>query len=88
MLGFFIDNIFVEFGGLVFRQMIDIPMNANCASLLAYETYFRQGIFNNKYRKLDQTVNSGISHIDDVLSQKILYAVIICISFIQMIERM
>ena len=72
MLGFFIDNIFVEFGGLVFRQMIDIPMNAD----------------NNKYRKLDQTVNSGISYIDDVLSQKILYAVIICISFIQMIEKM
>jgi hypothetical protein len=47
--------------------MIDIPMNANCASLLAYETYFSEGLFKNKYRKLDQTVNSGISYIDDVL---------------------
>jgi hypothetical protein len=37
----FIDNIFVEFGGLVFRQMIGIPMDTNCAPLLAYKTLFR-----------------------------------------------
>ena len=47
-------------------------MNANCASLLAYETDFRQGLFKNKNRKLDQTFNSSIRYIDDVLSQKIL----------------
>jgi hypothetical protein len=45
---FFIDNIFVEFGGRVFQQTIDIPMGTNCAVLLAhlfihaYETAFLQ----------------------------------------------
>jgi hypothetical protein len=82
MLGYYIDNIFVQFGGLVFRQTIEIPMDTNCALLFAYETNFRQGLFKNKYRKFGQTFNSCIPYIDDVISQKILYAVIICISFI------
>ena len=47
MLDFFlfIDNIFVEIGGLVFRQTIGRAMNTNCAPLLAYETDFRQGFY-------------------------------------------
>ena len=40
MLCFFIDNIFVEFGGLVVRQTIGIPMNANWAPLLALRQTF------------------------------------------------
>jgi len=30
-----IDNIFVQFGGLVFRQMFGIPMGTQCVPLLA-----------------------------------------------------
>ena len=30
-----VDNIFVRFGGQLFRQMIGIPMETNCAPLLA-----------------------------------------------------
>ena len=30
-----IDNIFVKFGGCLFRQVIGIPMGTNCAPLLA-----------------------------------------------------
>ena len=50
MLDFLIDNIFVEFGGLVFQQTIGIPMGTNCAPLLAdlflysYEAEFIQGL--------------------------------------------
>ena len=29
-----VDNIFVKFGGCLFRQVIGIPMGTNCASLL------------------------------------------------------
>jgi hypothetical protein len=35
MLEFLIDNIFAMFGGRVFQQTVGIPMDTNCASLLA-----------------------------------------------------
>jgi hypothetical protein len=35
MLDFFIDNIFVQFSGLVFQQTISIPLGTNCVPLLA-----------------------------------------------------
>ena len=35
MIEFLIDNIFVQFGGRLFRQIIGIPMGTNCAPLLA-----------------------------------------------------
>ena len=31
MVEFLIDNIFVKFGGCLFRQVIGIPMGTNCA---------------------------------------------------------
>ena len=34
-IDFLIDNIFVRFGGKVFRQVIGIPMGTNSAPLLA-----------------------------------------------------
>ena len=33
MLEFLIDNIYVEFGGLVFQQVVSINMGTNCAPL-------------------------------------------------------
>ena len=35
MLNFLIDNILVEFRGLMFQQTVGIPMGTNCVSLLA-----------------------------------------------------
>ena len=35
MIEFLIDNIFVQFGVRLFRQMIGIPLGTNCAPLLA-----------------------------------------------------
>ena len=35
MIEFLIDSILCSFGGCLFRQMIGIPMGANCAPLLA-----------------------------------------------------
>jgi hypothetical protein len=32
---FLIDNIFVSFGGILFQQVVGIPMGTNCAPLLA-----------------------------------------------------
>ena len=48
MLEFLIDNIFVSFGGTLFQQVVGIPMDTNCAPLLAdlflysYESEFLQ----------------------------------------------
>jgi hypothetical protein len=50
MLEFFIDNIFLIFGGRVFQQTVGIPMGTNCGSLLAdlffysYTADFIQGL--------------------------------------------
>jgi hypothetical protein len=50
MLEFLIDNIFVMLGGRVFQQTVGIPMDRNCAPLLAdlflysYEADFIQGL--------------------------------------------
>ena len=74
MLDFLIDNIFVEFGGLVFQQTIGIPMGTNCAPLLAdlflysYEAEFIQGLDQKGEKKLVQSINFTIRYIDDVLS--------------------
>ena len=35
MIEFLMDNIYVRFGGQLFRQMVGIPMGTNCAPLLA-----------------------------------------------------
>ena len=35
MIEFLINNIFMQFGGRLFRQVIGIPMGTNCAPLLA-----------------------------------------------------
>jgi hypothetical protein len=54
MLEFLIDNIFVSFGGILFQQVIGIPLGANCAPLLAdlylysYESEFLQKLVKDK----------------------------------------
>jgi hypothetical protein len=35
MLEFLIDNVFVSFGGILFQQVVGIPIGTNCAPLLA-----------------------------------------------------
>ena len=35
MIEFLIDNVFVQFRGRFFRQIIGVPMGTNCAPLLA-----------------------------------------------------
>ena len=54
MLDFLIDNIFVEFGGLIFQHTVGIPKGTNCAPLLAdlflhsYEAEFIQNLLKDK----------------------------------------
>jgi hypothetical protein len=75
ILEFLIDNIFVMFGGRVFRtDTVGIPMSTNCAPLLAdlflysYEAYFIQGLLKKNEKRLARSFNLTFRYIDDVLS--------------------
>ena len=58
MIEFSIDNIFVQFGGCLFRQVIGIPTGTNCAPLLAdfflfsYENEFLDNMIRSGHRRL------------------------------------
>jgi hypothetical protein len=41
---FLIDNIFVSFGGILFQQVVGIPMGTNCAPLLADLFLYSYGV--------------------------------------------
>ena len=63
MIEFLIDNIYVTFGGLHFRQVIGIPMGTNCAPLLAdlflysYESEFLDKLISKGKRPLARKFN-------------------------------
>ena len=74
MLEFLVDNIFVVFGGKVFQQIVGIPMDTNCAPLLAdiflysYEMEFIQSLLSTGKKKSASQFNFTYRYIDDVLS--------------------
>ena len=76
MLEYLIDNIVVEFGGRIFQQTIGIPIDTNCAPLLAdlflysYETEFVQSLLQAGKKHLAQQFNFTYRYIDNVLSPK------------------
>ena len=63
MTEFFIDNIFVQFGGCLFRQLIEIPVGTNCALLLADiflyspENGFLDSMIRSGHRRLARPFN-------------------------------
>jgi hypothetical protein len=74
MLNFLIDNIFVQFGGIIFQQIVGIPMGTNAAPLLAdlflysYESEFIQHLQKSGAKKQCHSFNLTFRYIDDVLS--------------------
>ena len=67
-------NIYVRFGGQLFRQMVGIPMGTNCAPLLAdlflysYENEFLDKLIKEGKRKLARKFNLAYRYIDDLIS--------------------
>ena len=63
MVEFLIDSIFVKFGGCLFHQVIGIPMETNCAPLLAglvlysNESDFLDNMIRGGHRKLARSFN-------------------------------
>ena len=74
MIEFLVDNIYVRFGGQLFRQMVGIPMGTNCAPLLAdlflysYENEFLDKLIKEGKRKLARRFNLSYRYIDDLIS--------------------
>ena len=74
MIEFLVDNIYIRFGGQLFRQMVGIPMGTNCAPLLAdlflysYENEFLDKIIKEGKRKLARRFNLSYRYIDDLIS--------------------
>ena len=65
MIEFLVDNIYVRFGGQLFRQMVGIPMGTNCAPLLAdLFLYSYENEFLDKLMKAKESLLEGsIYHI-------------------------
>ena len=63
MIEFLVDNIYVRFGGQLFRKIVGIPMGTNCAPLLAdlflysYENEFLDKLIKEGKRKLARKFN-------------------------------
>ena len=74
MTEFLVDNIYVRFGGQLFRQMVGIPMGTNCAPLLAdlflysYENEFLDKLLKEGKRKLARKFNLSYRYNDDLIS--------------------
>ena len=73
MIEFLIDNIFVQFGGRLFRQVTGIPVGTNCAPLLAdlflysYENEFLDNMIRSGHRRLARSFNLCYRYIDDLI---------------------
>ena len=74
MTEFLVDNIYVRFGGQLFRQMVGIPVEINCALLLAdlflysYENEFLDKLIKQGKRKIARKFNISYHYIDDITS--------------------
>ena len=74
MIEFLVNNIYVRFGGQLFRQMVGIPMATNCAPLLVdlflyyYENEFLDKLIKEGKRKLARKFNLSYRYIDDLIS--------------------
>ena len=77
-LHYLLDNIFIRFGSKLYRQIVGIPMGANCASLVAdlflfcYERAFMFSLSDNNQTDIIEAfkVSKGakIRYIDDLLN--------------------
>ena len=73
-LTFLLDNIFIQFGTKLYRQVVGIPMGTNCASLVAdlflfcYERDFMMSLSDDKQADVIDALNTTSRYLDDILS--------------------
>ena len=73
-LTFLLDNIFVQFGTKLYRQVVGIPMGTNCAPLVAdlflfcYERDFMMSLSDDKHADVIDAFNTTSRYLDDILN--------------------
>ena len=73
MIEFLVDNIYVRFGGQLFRQMVGILMGTNCSPLLSelflysYENKFLDKLIKEGKRKLARKFDLSYHYVDDLI---------------------
>ena len=70
---FLLDNIYIKFGTKLYRQIVDIPMGTNCATLVAdlflfcYERDFMMSLSADKDAEIIEAFNSTFRYLYDLL---------------------
>ena len=73
-LTFLLDNIFIQFGTKLYRQVVVIPMGTNCAPLVAdlflfcYERDFMMFLSDDKQAVFIDAFNTTSRYLDDILN--------------------
>ena len=68
------ENIYVQFEGMVYQQIVGIPMGTNCAPLkadlilLCYERDFMSNIHKSKWCELIDMFNDTSRYLDDIFT--------------------
>ena len=68
---FVTENIYVQFDGMVYQQIVRIPMGTNCAPLIAdsflycYERGFMSDLYKSKRHDLIDMLNDTSRYLDD-----------------------
>ena len=74
MIEFLVDNIYVRFGGQLFRRPVGIPMGTSCTPLLtdlflySYENEFLDKLIKEGKRNLVRKFNLSYRYTDDLIS--------------------
>ena len=78
-LTFLLDNIFIQFGTKLYRQVVRIPMGTNCAPLDAdlflfcYERDFVMSLSGDKQADVIDAFNTTSRYLDDILNINYVY---------------
>ena len=73
-LTFLLDNIFIQFGTKLYRQVVRIPIDTNCAHLVAdlflfcYERDFIMSLSDDKQADIIDAFNITSRYLDDILN--------------------
>ena len=73
-LTFLLDNIYIRFGSKLYRQIVGIPMDTNCAPLVAdlflfcYERDFMLSLSDDNQSEVIEAFNSTSRYLDDLLN--------------------
>ena len=73
-LTFLMHNIFIRFGTKLYRQVVGIPMDTNCAPLVAdlflfcYERFFMMSLSDHKQADVIDAFNTTSRYLDDILN--------------------